>query len=80
MDAFLKTPKKSEEATATGSSPEINFQTIQLKSEDPNIQAFYNQLSENEQIAHKIAVIKLGTSYDVSRTHGYQKWSKTRSI
>lgn len=41
---------------------------------DPDIQAFYAQLSERERIAHAIAVTKLGTSYDVTRTHGYLKW------
>jgi hypothetical protein len=50
-----------------------------LESTDPNISAFYAQLSEKERLAHAIAVIKLGTSYDVSRTHAYVKWSKSRS-
>jgi hypothetical protein len=48
-----------------------------LESSDPNISAFYAQLSEKERLAHAIAVVKLGTSYDVSRTHAYVKWSKT---
>ena len=50
----------------------------QLKSENPDIQAFYDSLSENEKIAHTIALDKLGTSYDVTRTHGFLKWSKSR--
>lgn len=49
-----------------------------LKSENPDIQAFYDSLSENERIAHTIAVEKLGTSYDVTRTHGFLKWNKAR--
>jgi hypothetical protein len=41
------------------------------------VRAFYAQLSEREMIAHTIAVEKLGTSYDVTRTHGFLKWRKT---
>ncbi len=50
-----------------------------LKSSDPLIQEFYNQLSPAEVIAHSIAVEKLGTSYDVSRTHGFLKWSRGKA-
>ena len=47
-------------------------------STDPEVRAFYNTLSPNEVIAHSIAVTKLGTSYDVTRTHGFLKWKSTR--
>jgi hypothetical protein len=47
-----------------------------LVSENPRVQAFYDSLSPREVIAHSIAVTKLGTSYDVTRTHGFLKWSK----
>jgi hypothetical protein len=47
-------------------------------TDDPVISAFYAQLTENERVAHAIAVTKLGTSYDVTRTHGYLKWLKKR--
>ncbi len=50
-----------------------------LKSDDPLVQAFYDQLSPKEVIAHQIAVEKLGTSYDVVRTHGFVRWSKARA-
>ncbi len=43
-------------------------------TEDPVISAFYAQLTDKEKIAHAIAVTKLGTSYDVTRTHGFLKW------
>lgn len=43
---------------------------------DARIQAFYDSLNPREVIAHSIAVEKLGTSYDVSRTHGFIRWSK----
>ena len=45
-------------------------------SEDPVISAYYAQLTEKERIAHAIAVVKLGTSYDVTRTHGFLKWKR----
>jgi hypothetical protein len=47
-----------------------------LTSSDIRIQAFYDSLNPREVIAHSIAVEKLGTSYDVSRTHGFLRWSK----
>jgi hypothetical protein len=50
-----------------------------LVSTDPLVQAFYDQLTPQETIAHLIAVEKLGTSYDVIRTHGYLRWAKTRA-
>jgi hypothetical protein len=48
-------------------------------SEDPVISAYYAQLTEKERTAHAIAVVKLGTSYDVSRTHGFLKWKKKQT-
>ncbi len=50
-----------------------------LKSADPVIQAFYDNLSPHERIAHEIAVEKLGTSYDVTRTRGFLKWNEART-
>ena len=52
------------------------FVLHELKSDDPDVSAFYAQLSERERIAHSIAVDKLGTSYDVTRTHGFLKWKR----
>ncbi len=49
------------------------------QTDDPVISAFYAQLTDKERIAHAIAVTKLGTSYDVSRTHGFLKWKKKQS-
>lgn len=51
---------------------------FQLKHDDPLIQEYYNSLTLNERIAHTIAKEKLGTSYDVSRTHGFLRWQKAR--
>lgn len=47
-----------------------------LTSSDSRVQAFYNSLGPREIIAHSIAVEKLGTSYDVTRTHGFVRWCK----
>lgn len=49
-----------------------------LTSPDPIIQEFYDSLNPYERITHTIAVEKLGTSYDVTRTHGFLKWKKSR--
>jgi len=49
-----------------------------LTSEDDAITRFYASLTPAERIAHEIAVEKLGTSYDVVRTHGFQRWRSAR--
>ena len=79
MDAFLKNKKGSAVGAATaaaGTDDSLVLPT--LESSDPNISAFYAQLSERERIAHALAVVKLGTSYDVVRTHAYVRWLKSR--
>jgi hypothetical protein len=53
--------------------------TNTLTSADPIIQEFYNGLTPYERITHTIAIEKLGTSYDVTRTHGFLKWKKARA-
>ena len=65
------TPKVESAAIAVNPKVEKT-----LLSENPRVQAFYDSLSPREVIAHTIAVTKLGTSYDVTRTHGFLKWSK----
>ena len=62
--------------TAAAKAPSIPT----LTSENVKIQAFYSSLTPSETIAHTIAVEKLGTSYDVTRTHGYTKWEKSTTI
>lgn len=49
-----------------------------LVSDDPLVQQYYDSLGEKEQRAHSIAIEKLGTSYDIVRTHGFLTWQKTR--
>ena len=60
---------------AVASSTEIIVAPA-LASTNPEVEAFYKTLTPNERIAHEIAVEKLGTSYDVTRTHGFLRWSK----
>ncbi len=67
------TEKKSESVDTHS-----DFLTADLKHEDPLIQEYYNSLSPNEKISHTIAKDKLGTSYDVTRTHGFLRWQKSR--
>lgn len=65
-------------ATAPDASiPHID--TSHLTSQDPDVSAFYAQLNHYERIAHTIAIDKLGTSYDVTRTHSFLKWKKQSS-
>ena len=44
---------------------------------DTDTHAFYASLNQAECIAHIIAFEKLGTSYDVTRTHGFLQWKKS---
>jgi hypothetical protein len=77
MFSKLATPtKKTEMVTGTGTATTTT--TGALSSSDPEVQAFYNGLSANEAIAHTIAIDKLGTSYDVARTHGFLRWKVMR--
>ncbi len=84
MDAFLKKSANKNGAGAVGGTKQATASGLSdtlatpLLSEDPRVTAFYAQLTEREQIAHKIAVEKLGTSYDVTRTHGFLKWLKSQ--
>ena len=72
--AASKVPKASSVKKAAATA--THKPTSTLVSTDPHVQAFYDQLTPAEVIAHTIAVEKLGTSYDVTRTHGFVKWSK----
>ncbi len=81
MFSKLATPTKKTEmvtSTVTGTATAAAVATSALSSSDPEVQAFYNGLSTNEAIAHTIAIDKLGTSYDVTRTHGFLRWKVMR--
>lgn len=52
-------------------------ETPAVDAEHPEIRAFYASLRPAEKIAHTIAMEALGTSYDVTRTHGFLKWKKS---
>jgi hypothetical protein len=77
-------PKTFDVATAVANTKSDVIESNTYKSafdlshEDPVIQEYYNSLTPNEKIAHTIAKEKLGTSYDVSRTHGFLRWQKAR--
>ena len=74
--AKAKTLTAKPDVTATKTDSK---QDIVLSSLDSQVQAFYDSLKPSERIAHEIAVEKLGTSYDVTRTHGFVKWCKAQS-
>jgi len=46
--------------------------------EDKEVAAFYASLTPNEKKAHDIAITFLRTSYDVRRTHGFNRWLTTQ--
>jgi hypothetical protein len=74
-----KVPKAIKKAPSTPAVPVAEAPSA-LTHPDPRVRAFYAQLSPAEVIAHTIAVEKLGTSYDVTRTHGFVKWSKANPV
>ena len=67
LDSLFGLANKQEE------SPKIVLSTTITDSE---VQRFYNSLHKAEKIAHEIASLSLGTSYDVRRTHGFRAWQK----
>ena len=71
-----KVPKAVKKGVTPSSPTPVATPSSVLVHPDLRVQAFYAQLSPAEVIAHTIAVEKLGTSYDVTRTHGFGKWSK----
>jgi hypothetical protein len=83
IQSMFAAPRKPT-AVATTVTPTVpsaaadGVDTSILTSTDPDVQAFYDSLSSRERIAHAIAIDKLGTSYDVVRTHGFQKWMRAR--
>jgi hypothetical protein len=78
--SFFQTRPKAPAAAASANKTSNTANTYSLPPTDnPDISAFYAQLSDKERIAHAIAVDKLGTSYDVTRTHGFLKWLKKRA-
>jgi len=54
--------------------PEVKKSETILSTTNPDVEAFYKTLTAAERIAHELAVEKLGTSYDVSRTHGFLRY------
>lgn len=81
---MLSKPVKKSDGVSTASDlsikpelhPKVATGTVDLTHDDPLIQEYYASLTPNERIAHTIAMDKLGTSYDVSRTHGFLRWQK----
>ena len=70
-----KTPKVAVvTATATATAA-----TAKLTDKNPLVQEYYDQLTMSQVIAHSLAIEKLGTSYDVVRTHGFLRWMKART-
>jgi hypothetical protein len=70
---------KAESAAKTEQkAAKAETMTNTLQSTQPEVQEFYNSLTKAEVLAHTIAIEKLGTSYDVTRTHGYAKWQAMR--
>ena len=51
-------------------------QSQQPSTPDKTILAFMESLTPSEHVAHGIAVKKLGTSYDITRTHGFVRWNQ----
>lgn len=75
-----KTPVKESAVIelAPKTEPEKQKSDTILVSSDPLVQEFYDSLGEKERRAHFVALEKLGTSYDVVRTHGFLNWKKSR--
>ncbi len=74
--SVFATATKPRAASTQKASVAESKQEVTLSSSDSVVSEFYASLTPYERIAHEIAVEKLGTSYDVTRTHGFLKWRK----
>jgi hypothetical protein len=78
---LFNTSKSDSVETKSDVSSTIGPISSEFTHPDPLIQEYYASLTPNEIIAHTIAKTAtngLGTSYDVSRTHGFLRWQKSR--
>ena len=76
IQAFFHKPTSTAPAQITATNTLLlETQATPESTIDPKIAAFMASLTPSEHIAHKIAVEKLGTSYDIARTHGFVRWS-----
>ena len=80
IQAFFHKPTATTPAqvTAAITTPLLEIQATPSLAVDPKVAAFMASLTPSERIAHKIAVEKLGTSYDIARTHGFVRWSQAQ--
>ena len=79
IQAFFHKPTATTPAQVVATStPLLETQVTPSLAIDPKVAAFMASLTPSERIAHKIAVEKLGTSYDIARTHGFVRWSQAQ--
>jgi len=78
---FMGGGVKKTSATKTPKVAVVTATAATAKLTDPNplVQEYYDQLTMSQVIAHSLAIEKLGTSYDVVRTHGFLRWMKART-
>jgi len=76
IQALFSKAKEPQKTVTTISNTPMTPANL-LTSNDPEVQRFYNQLTLQERITHTVAIDKLGTSYNVRRTHGFNKWLNT---
>jgi hypothetical protein len=70
IQAFFHKPAPAKPPTSM-----LETQAPVKSTNSPQVEAFMASLTPSERIAHAIAVEKLGTSYDITRTHGFVRWS-----
>ena len=77
MFSGKKDVSKKAVETATAATT-TSVATKVLTHPNPLVQEYYDQLTQAQTTAHRLAIEKLGTSYDVVRTHGFLRWMKAR--
>jgi hypothetical protein len=66
---FGKVSKKEEK-------PVLPVVKVEESATDAKLEAFFATLTPAQRLAHTIAKEKLGSSYDVERTHDYNAYLK----
>jgi hypothetical protein len=81
---FSKKTEKAEKiekaATVTKALQPTDVPSVVVEKGSDKVSQYYETLSERERIAHEIAKEKLGTSYDITRTHGYLNWLRLQKV
>ena len=72
--SFFKETKKAESVSKDPARVSATLSVLTSIEPSSFLKEFFETLSPSQRLAHEIAKEKLGTSYDVERTHDYKAY------